>query len=299
MSRGSGAGWSCAVSGKRKSQHRKIEKSTTLKQLVTYCGLAYLISWTIWLPLYGPMFGLNNLPVLPYHHEMGGLGPLIASFLATYMYQKGTGVKELLNKCVQFRPLSYLTIALLSPFLLTFLADIINYFANNASIELSGLLRAKEFPEFNLLTFFVYNLIFFGFGEEVGWRGFALPRFQSRFNALYSSILLTFFWALWHLPSFFYRLGYTSMNFAGIYGWTFSLLTGSILLTWLYNSSRASILICAIFHATIDIAFTADIADQDIVNYTGFLITVWGILTIVIFKPKNLATNEREKNTSL
>lgn len=84
---------------------------------------------------------------------------------------------------------------------------------------------------------------------------------------------------------------------AGASGWFFSLLTGSILLTWLYNSSKASILICAVFHSTVDIAFTADIADKSIVNYMGFLITVWGILTIVIFKPKNLAPNERETHT--
>lgn len=43
-------------------------------------------------------------------------------------------------------------------------------------------------------------------------------------------------------------------------------------------------------------AFTADIADKKVINYLGFLITVWGILTILIFKPKNLATNDREKN---
>jgi membrane protease YdiL (CAAX protease family) len=56
-------------------------------------------------------------------------------------------------------------------------------------------------------------------------------------------------------------------------------LTGSILLTWLYNNSKQSILICAIFHATIDIAFTADYADKNISSYMGFLITVWGIST--------------------
>jgi hypothetical protein len=88
------------------------------------------------------------------------------------------------------------------------------------------------------------------------------------------------------------------MGFAGIMGWVFSLLTGSILLTWLYNSSKASILICAVFHSTIDIAFTADIAGINVINYMGFLITVWGILTILIFKPKNLAANDREKIAS-
>lgn len=269
-----------------------------MKQLVTYFGLAYLISWIIWLPLYGPAFGLTNLPILPFHHGLGGLGPLIASFLTTWIFNNQDGVKQLFNKCLKVRPLIYLTIALLSPFILTFIATIINSFIDKTPINLTGLLTCKEFPNFNLLTFFIYNLVFFGFGEEVGWRGFALPRLQNKFNALTSSFILTVFWAVWHWPLFFYRPGYTSMGFAGIFGWIFSLLTGSILLTWLFNSSRASILICAVFHSTIDIAFTADFADKNIINYMGFLITVWGILTIIIFKPKNLAANEREKITS-
>ncbi|MEO6304781.1 MAG: type II CAAX endopeptidase family protein [Bacteroidia bacterium] len=269
-----------------------------MKQLLTYFGLAYFISWIIWLPLYGHHFGLTNLPTLPFNHAIGGLGPLIASFLTTWIYSKNDGIKKLLKKCFQVRPLIYLTIALLSPFLLAILASIINYFVAKTSINLSDLLTTKEFPNFNLLTFFIYNLIFFGFGEEIGWRGFALPRLQNKLNALTASIVLTVLWALWHLPLFLYRPGYTSMDLAGILGWVFSLLTGSILLTWLYNSSKGSILICAVFHSTIDIAFTADLADKSIVNYMGFLITVWGILTIIIFKPKNLATTEREINAS-
>lgn len=269
-----------------------------MKQLISYFGLAYLISWTIWLPLYGPAFGVTNLPTLAYHHGLGGLGPLIASFLTTFMYQRSQGVKLLLKRCFQLKPLLYLTVALLSPFLLAFIATIINFFIDKSPINLSGLLSCKEFPQFNLLTFFIYNFIFFGLGEEVGWRGFALPRFQDKFNALTSGIILTLFWAVWHWPLFFYRPGYTSMDFSGIFGWTFSLLTGSILLTWLYNSSRASILICAVFHSTIDIAFTADFADKNTVNYMGFSITVWGLLTIIIFKPKNLASNGRAKNSS-
>lgn len=269
-----------------------------MKQLITYFGLAYLISWIIWLPLYGQVFGLTNLPTLPFNHGIGGLGPLIASFLTTFIFLKTEGVKTLFKKCFQVRPLIYLAIALFSPFILAIIASVTNYFINSKPIILTGLLTTKEFPNFSLLIFFIYNLIFFGFGEEVGWRGFLLPRLQNKMNALTASIVLTIFWASWHLPLFFYRPGYTAMDIAGIFGWVFSLLTGSILLTWLFNSTRASILICAIFHSTVDIAFTTDHADKSIVNYMGFLITVWGILTIMIFKPKNLATNEREKNTS-
>jgi hypothetical protein len=87
------------------------------------------------------------------------------------------------------------------------------------------------------------------------------------------------------------------MDLPALWGWLFSLVTGSVLLTWFFNSSRGSILICAVFHATIDIAFTADFADKRIVNYMGFLITVWGILTVIIFKARTLSAGGNEKFT--
>lgn len=263
-------------------------------QLISYFGLTYLISWTIWLPLYGPVFGWNSFSIFPFHHGMGGLGPLVAAFVTTWIFLKTEGLKKLLTKCIQFKPLLYLLIALFSPFILAFFSSLLSYFIDKTPINLNGLFKAKEFPQFNLMTFFFYNLLFFGCGEEVGWRGFALPRLQNKFTALTSSLILTLFWALWHLPLFFYRPGYITMDIAGTIGWIFSLLTGSILLTWLYNSARGSILICAVFHTTIDIAFTADIANKNLVNYMGFLITVWGVLTIIIFRTKNLAANTRE-----
>lgn len=232
------------------------------------------------------------------NHAMGGLGPLIASFLTTWMFLGMKGLKVLLARCFQIKPFLYLVIALCSPFILACLAGLLSSIITKQPLDLSGIFDAKEFPEWNILTIFIYNFVFFGYGEEVGWRGFALPRLQFKVHALSASILLTVIWALWHLPLFFYRPGYTTMEWTGMLGWVFSLLTGSILLTWLYNSSRASILICAVFHSTIDIAFTANFADQNMMNYLGFLITIWGILTIIIFKPKNLASLPRETTFS-
>jgi predicted phage tail protein len=80
------------------------------------------------------------------------------------------------------------------------------------------------------------------------------------------------------------------MDLFGIVGWLLSLATGSVLLTWFYNSSRGSILICAVFHTTIDIAFSADYGNKSIVGYLGMLITLWGVATILVFKPKSLST---------
>ena len=269
-----------------------------MKPLLTFFALAYLISWTIWLPLYAHIFGINNLPALPYQHALGALGPLLASFITTFIFYKKEAAKILFKKSIKAKPLIYLSIALLSPFLLATLAATINYFVTHESIKFADLLTTKEFPQFSFLTFFFYNLFFLGFGEEVGWRGFALPQLQNKMNALTASIVLTMFWALWHLPLFYYRPGYTQMGVVAIVGWIFSLLTGSVLLTWLYNSTKGSIFICAIFHTTIDIAFTANFANKNIVNYMGFLITIWGVLTIVIFKPK-LLSKLQNKNTEM
>lgn len=184
-------------------------------------------------------------------------------------------------------------IALLAPFILGLFAVVIYRIESHVDVDLSAFTRNVEFPEFNFVMFFMYNLMFFGFGEEIGWRGFALPHLQNKHNALVSSILLTLFWAFWHWPLFLYRPGYVDMEMSGIVGWVLSLFTGSILLTWLYNSSRGSILVCAVFHTTIDVVFTADISDKQVMNYLGMLITIWGVLTLIIFKSKNLSKKDK------
>jgi membrane protease YdiL (CAAX protease family) len=172
---------------------------------------------------------------------------------------------------------------------LELLSFCLHYFQTGVWLNFQKTGLNKEFPQFNLPVLFIYNLVFFGFGEETGWRGFALPRLQTRFSALKATLVLTLFWALWHWPLFLYRPGYASMGPGGAAGWLLSLLTGSVLLTWLYNSSRGSVMVCAIFHATIDIAFTSDYLDKNIVGLMGMCITLWGIAVILIYKPRNLS----------
>jgi membrane protease YdiL (CAAX protease family) len=264
-----------------------------MKQLIVFFILACFISWLIWLPLYGHIFGIKGLPVIPFHHAIGAMGPLLASVITTFIFLKKAGLVNLFSKSFQIKPLLFLVLALLGPFVLAFMAIMVSSFLNDMPLRFSVLLNIKEFPGVNLFTFFCYNLVFFGLGEEAGWRGFALPRIQIKLNALSASVVLSIFWALWHIPLFFYRPGYISMEWVGIFGWFLSLMTGSILLTWLYNSTKGSILICAVFHATIDIVFTADFADKTVVNYMGFLITVCAVLIILVYKPNNLSKNRR------
>ena len=56
-------------------------------------------------------------------------------------------------------------------------------------------------PGVGLLGIVVVEVLFFGFGEETGWRGFAWPRLRRRHGLLAAAAILTAPWALWHLPN--------------------------------------------------------------------------------------------------
>ncbi len=259
-----------------------------ITRLSTFFILAYIISWLIWLPLYAPAIGLAPLPKLPFHHALGAFGPMLAALITITIFNKKE-LGALWKNTIKTGSLVLFAVSLLSPFLLFIISALVNNLCFGTDISLKHLGRSTEYPYWSVTAVIIYNVLTFGLGEEVGWRGLALPMLQRKYNALTASVILTLFWAVWHLPLFLYRPGYINMNSAGIVGWMLSLLTGSILLTWLFNSSRGSILLCAIFHATIDVAFTSPAADKHIVATMGILITIWGLLTVFIFGARKLS----------
>jgi membrane protease YdiL (CAAX protease family) len=86
----------------------------------------------------------------------------------------------------------------------------------------------------------------YGFGEEIGWRGFALPRLQTRRSALGATLILSVFWGLWHAPMFVYR--FTWAGPVMIPGFFIGLFAGAIWFTFLLNSTGGSILGVALWH---------------------------------------------------
>lgn len=97
-------------------------------------------------------------------------------------------------------------------------------------------------------------------GEELGWRGFALPRLQAQHSALRASLQLGLAWGLWHAPIYFipgtgqYEMaqeGQLLFSFISFIVWTLAL---SILLTWLYNETAGHLLVVLLFHAAVNTA---------------------------------------------
>jgi membrane protease YdiL (CAAX protease family) len=87
-------------------------------------------------------------------------------------------------------------------------------------------------------------------GEEIGWRGYALPRMARRMGLGPSSLLLGALWSVWHLPLFF-------LPGADKFGQSFPVyLLGttaiSVAIAWLYANTRGSVLMTMLMHSAVN-----------------------------------------------
>ena len=84
-------------------------------------------------------------------------------------------------------------------------------------------------------------------GEELGWRGYALPRLTRRFGLGAASALLGVLWAIWHLPLFFIAATDTTGQSLPFYVLTVTAI--SVALGWLYAGTGGSLLLVMLMHA--------------------------------------------------
>ncbi len=85
-----------------------------------------------------------------------------------------------------------------------------------------------------------------GLGEELGWRGFALPRLQARMGAVSAAALLGVVWTLWHLPLVLVSRSPLVQGAA-------LLLFGapmSFVYAWILNGTGGSVLLPVLLHGT-------------------------------------------------
>jgi len=92
------------------------------------------------------------------------------------------------------------------------------------------------------ITFLVRGILN---GEELAWRGFALPKLQAKYNALVSSVILSVPFVLFHLPLFFDP----NMKMGSFASFAIGAVAVTIMFTWLYNNTRGSVLLAYLMHA--------------------------------------------------
>ncbi len=125
-------------------------------------------------------------------------------------------------------------------------------------------------------------LIVFPIGEEVGWRGLALPRLLQRHGPIAASVILGVLWGLWHIPMFVLAGG-TALVFAAS---MVMLVAGSFMFTWMFNRTGGSLLLAILLHVGVHLS-NPNLAMPDVmplVVYTIAMCVFAGL--IVVADPK-------------
>lgn len=258
-------------------------KAFEARNLIFYFLIAFLPVFVAVLVAAGILdFPSDPGPGLKILFAVAQFSPLIAAFVVTATTEGKAGLKALWKRFWN-RDLSikWLLVILLFNPMVRLIANLISRAAGGEHYPF------LEQP--NILPLLLSGLII-GIQEEVGWRGYALPRFQARWGALTSSIILGAIWAPYHIGNWLIPGGRTD-SFLEFSLW---IILISIFTTWIFNNTNGSILAAVLFHAIV----TNGIAGCCGVTWAMELLLgiylVAAIIILAVFGPKNLVRQKRE-----
>ncbi len=224
--------------------------------LVAYFILAYAGTWLLDLPA---VLGKNGLGLLPFTLPFllfavlfvlsSFAGPTLAAFLVTALTQGKPGVLHMLRRYVQWRVgirwylfvfLGYIALNLLAASVFLGVGPFLAFFQKWPLLFTSYLPAILVFP--GIITW----------GEEPGWRGFALPRLQQKYGPLVGSLILGCLHGVWHLPIFlipFFNGPFEPSHLLSFATNTLAIMMITLIWTWVFNNTKGSILMAVFNHA--------------------------------------------------
>lgn len=229
--------------------------------------------------------------------------PTVAAVIVTGVTEGKVGIKALLQKLLIWRVgMGWYIFALFG----------FSLFCGGA-VVLAKLLSIKSTPllgqevanssgvEMLLMVPLLFVVVTIINGEELAWRGFALPRLQERYSALTSSLLLGLVWVLFHLPLFLINTGFP-LDVLGMLSRSIQLVGASVIFTWLYNHTRGSVLLAYLLHGSVN-TWTRVFPISESTALVGWLLTalifLFALFLVVVFGPQHLSrTGQRVGKTA-
>ena len=209
-------------------------------------------SWLFWIPLIFLKLVFHTMPGIILY-SIGGLGPVLAAIYLVRTTQQKDERREFWRRVVDFKrvPWRWFFASLFIPPLIALFTVLVSRFLSTEYTEWQPMWLVIQNPV--MFIFFLVSTLLFGpLPEEIGWRGYGLESLQTTYSAMQSSLMVGFFWVSWHLPLFLTK----DSGFAAIYPlfslrfwlWTMSLLSISIIMTWIFNHTEKSTLTAILFH---------------------------------------------------
>jgi membrane protease YdiL (CAAX protease family) len=219
--------------------------------LVKFFSLTYAVTWTFFLTAVAlsrsaastdqTLAAVPGLLVL-----LGTIAPALVALLITARADGSPGVGTLLQRMFQWRVGArwYL-------FAVSFMVTI------KFTVALAYRIMAGSWPDVSRqsLGIILISIVIstpLQSGEEIGWRGYALPRLAERMGFARGSLLLGLIWACWHLPIFFLRVPGNDEFGQSFPVWALGVTALSVAIAWLYTHANESLLLPMLMHSTVN-----------------------------------------------
>jgi membrane protease YdiL (CAAX protease family) len=216
--------------------------------IIVFFSMTYAISWIIWIPI-----ALSSNNILLFHISpfpgiiIGGMAPSLVGLILILEEQGISGTKSLLGRLFQWKVnIRWYIFVLCIPAVIISTSIIINSIFANVPINISTIGDWRII----LITFIVTLFIGGPIGEELGWRGYALPKMGETRKPLLASLIVGLGWGLWHLPLFWIN-GSLQADIPVIW-FIVSILAESVLYTWIYTSTGGNLFLMVLFHTSIN-----------------------------------------------
>jgi membrane protease YdiL (CAAX protease family) len=211
--------------------------------VVKFFVLTYAVTWTFFISVAAAAIPtrrpLGALMVL-----LGAFAPSLVALWLTARAEGGTGIRALLGRVLQWRVGAqwYLFAVGYIP-------------AIKLTVALVHRVATGAWPRFGTEPWYVIPVAIafstpFQAGEEIGWRGYALPRLAARFGLARASVLLGLIWACWHLPQFF--IPEVDTYGQSFFVYVLQVTALAVAMAWLYAHTNGSLLLVMLMHAAVN-----------------------------------------------
>ncbi|HVP43989.1 MAG TPA: CPBP family intramembrane glutamic endopeptidase [Terriglobales bacterium] len=187
---------------------------------------------------------LDRVPRLHYWVPfLGVFAPAVAAIIVTGMSDGESGIRRLMQRLGRWRvrPQWYaiaIGLPIMQALIATTVAVLLHKYKGLSLDALRPILPS------------MWVVFIFATGEELGWRGFALPHLLARYRAVYASLILGTLHSVWHWPLIL--LPHGLMSDLPLLPWTAAVLAEAIVFTWIFQNTGGSVLLAVLFHGTVN-----------------------------------------------
>jgi len=207
--------------------------------VIGFVALAFGLSWGVGAVLKGvPIVSPDGLFI-------GGVS--LAAVIVVAVTEGRAGLRDLGHRLVRWRVgVRWYAILIAVPILLVGAVAVLLPLFGGGALDWSR--RPSWASTAVLLGFLLFLPLGASIGEEIGWRGYALPRLLARCSPLTSGAVFGVVWAVWHLP-----IVLADPALRAPVPFLLQIVPLSVLFTWLFLHTRGSVLIAVLFHAWYDV----------------------------------------------